>query len=55
MPATLSPRLQAIVDALPLKPGLRVLEIGYSRGDRVAGMASSTCSFRRRCLSGPVR
>lgn len=29
---TLSPRLAAIVDALPLEPGLRVLEIGGAPG-----------------------
>ncbi|WP_255375646.1 hypothetical protein [Saccharomonospora sp. CUA-673] len=28
----LSPRLAAVVDALPLKPGLRVLEIGGAPG-----------------------
>ena len=30
--ATLSPRLAAVVDALPLRPGLRVLEIGGAPG-----------------------
>lgn len=28
----LSPRLQAIVDALPLRPGIRILEIGCGTG-----------------------
>lgn len=30
--STLSPRLAAIVDALPLRPGMRVLEIGGAPG-----------------------
>lgn len=30
--AALSPRLQAIVEALPLRPGLRVIEIGCGPG-----------------------
>jgi cyclopropane fatty-acyl-phospholipid synthase-like methyltransferase len=32
MPAGLSPRLAAIAEALPLRPGLRVLEIGCGPG-----------------------
>lgn len=29
---TLSPRLRAVVDALPLRPGLRVIEVGGAPG-----------------------
>jgi cyclopropane fatty-acyl-phospholipid synthase-like methyltransferase len=32
VPANLSPRLQTILEALPLRPGLRVLEIGCGPG-----------------------
>lgn len=31
-PVTLSPRLRAAVDALPLRPGMRVLEVGGAPG-----------------------
>ena len=37
--ADLSPRLRAIVDALPLRPGLRVLEIGCGPGAAVRVVA----------------
>jgi cyclopropane fatty-acyl-phospholipid synthase-like methyltransferase len=36
---TLSPRLAAILDTLPLKPGLRVLEIGCGPGALARAMA----------------
>jgi SAM-dependent methyltransferase len=39
MPAGLSPRLAAIVDALPLRPGLRVLEIGGAPGAAARAVA----------------
>jgi len=39
MAADLSPRLQAIVDALPLKEGMRVLEIGRGPGGMAREMA----------------
>ena len=32
MPDALSPRLLAVVEALPLEPGLRVLEVGPGTG-----------------------
>ncbi len=37
---TLSPRLRAIVDALPLRPGMRVLEIGGGSGAAARAVAS---------------
>jgi cyclopropane fatty-acyl-phospholipid synthase-like methyltransferase len=37
--AALSPRLQAIVDALPLRPGLRVVEIGCGPGAAARAVA----------------
>jgi len=39
MPDTLSPRLAAILDALPLRPGLRVLEAGCGPGALARGLA----------------
>ena len=39
MPAGLSPRLAAVVDALPLQPHLRVLEIGCGPGAAARAVA----------------
>lgn len=36
----LSPRLQAVVDALPLRPGLRVLEVGGAPGAAARAVAT---------------
>ena len=38
MTASLSPRLAEIVDALPLRPGMRVLEIGGAPGTAARGV-----------------
>ena len=40
MAAALSPRLQRIVDALPLTPGLRVIEIGCGPGAAARAVAA---------------
>ena len=40
MAGTLSPRLRAVVDALPLRSGLRVLEIGCGPGAMAREMAA---------------
>lgn len=40
MAAGISPRLAAIVDALPLRPGLRVLEIGGAPGAAARAVAA---------------
>ena len=39
MPTDLSPRLAEIVDALPLRPGLRILEIGCGPGAAARAVA----------------
>jgi cyclopropane fatty-acyl-phospholipid synthase-like methyltransferase len=39
MATDLSPRLEEIVDALPLRPGLRVLEIGCGPGSAARAVA----------------
>lgn len=38
--STLSPRLAAVVDALPLEPGMRVLEIGGAPGAAARAVAA---------------
>ena len=37
---TLSPRLRAVVEALPLRPGLRVLEVGGAPGAAARAVAA---------------
>ncbi|MFC8682055.1 class I SAM-dependent methyltransferase [Microbacterium ureisolvens] len=37
---TLSPRLQEVVDALPLRPGMRVLEVGGAPGAAARAVAA---------------
>jgi SAM-dependent methyltransferase len=39
VPADLSPRLAAVVDALPLSPGMRVLEVGCGPGAAARAVA----------------
>ena len=39
-PRGLSPRLRAVVDALPLRPGLRVIEVGGAPGTAAREVAS---------------
>ena len=43
--AALSPRLSAIVDALPLRPGLRVVEIGCGTGAAAREVAERVGPF----------
>ncbi len=43
--AALSPRLRAIVDALPLRPGLRVIEIGCGTGAAAREVAQRVGPF----------
>lgn len=40
MPERLSPRLRAVLEALPLSPGMRVLEVGCGPGALARAMAS---------------
>jgi cyclopropane fatty-acyl-phospholipid synthase-like methyltransferase len=41
MPERLSPRLKAILEALPLAPGMRVLEVGCGPGALARAMSSA--------------
>lgn len=41
--ADLSPRLRAVADALPLRPGMRVLEIGSGTGALARELAQRGC------------
>ena len=42
--ARLSPRLQEVLDALPLRPGLRVLEVGCGPGALARAIAARAIS-----------
>lgn len=47
--STISPRLAAVVDSLPLRPGMRVLEIGCGPGAAYILLVERDSHFRRGC------